>query len=63
MAMAITRAKVLGVKEFVVPTAGNAGGAAAAYVTRAGLTIHVYMPKDAPPANINSAAPWEPTYT
>jgi threonine synthase len=53
MAMAITRAKVLGVKEFVVPTAGNAGGAAAAYVTRAGLTIHVYMPKDAPPANIN----------
>ena len=53
MAMAITRAKALGVKEFVVPTAGNAGGAAAAYVTRAGLTIHVYMPKDAPPANIN----------
>jgi threonine synthase len=53
MAMAVTRAKVLGVKEFVVPTAGNAGGAAAAYVTRAGLTIHVYMPKDAPPANIN----------
>jgi threonine synthase len=43
----------LGVKEFVVPTAGNAGGAAAAYVTRAGLTIHVYMPKDAPPANSN----------
>ena len=53
MALAVTRAKVLGVKEFVVPTAGNAGGAAAAYVTRAGLTIHVYMPKDAPPANIN----------
>ncbi len=52
MAMAITRAKVLGVKEFVVPTAGNAGGAAAAYVARAGLKIHVFMPKDAPPANI-----------
>jgi len=53
MATAVTRAKTLGVKEFVVPTAGNAGGAAAAYATRAGLTIHVYMPKDAPPANIN----------
>jgi len=53
MAMAITRAKALSVKEFVVPTAGNAGGAAAAYVARAGLTIHIYMPKDAPPANIN----------
>jgi threonine synthase len=53
MALAVTRAKTLGVKAFVVPTAGNAGGAAAAYVTRAGLTIHVYMPKDAPPANID----------
>jgi threonine synthase len=53
MATAVARAKTLGVKEFVVPTAGNAGGAAAAYATRAGLTIHVYMPKDAPSANIN----------
>ncbi len=53
MATAVTRAKALGVKEFVVPTAGNAGGAAAAYAARAGLAIHVYMPKDAPPANIN----------
>lgn len=53
MAAAVTRAKALGVKEFVVPTAGNAGAAAAAYAARAGLTIHVYLPKDAPPANIN----------
>src|SRR5512136_788603 len=53
MAMAITRAKALGVKEFVVPTAGNAGGAAAAYAARAGMALHVYLPKDAPPANIN----------
>jgi len=53
MATAVTRAKALGVKEFVVPTAGNAGGAAAAYSARAGMAIHVYMPKDAPPANIN----------
>ena len=53
MAVAVTRAKALGVQEFVVPTAGNAGGAAAAYTARAGLTIHVYLPKDAPPANIN----------
>lgn len=52
MATAVTRAKALGVTEFVVPTAGNAGGAAAAYAARAGLKIHIYMPKDAPPANI-----------
>jgi threonine synthase len=53
MATAVTRAKALGVKEFVVPTAGNAGGAAAAYAARAGMAIHVYLPKDAPPANID----------
>lgn len=53
MATAVTRAKALGVKEFVVPTAGNAGGAAAAYAARAGMAIHVYMPKDAPPTNID----------
>ncbi len=52
MAAAVTRAKALGVKEFVVPTAGNAGGAASAYAARAGLAIHVYMPTDAPPANV-----------
>ena len=56
MAVAVTRARALGVKEFVVPTAGNAGGAAAAYAARAGMTIHVYMPKDAPAANINECA-------
>ncbi len=53
MAAAVTRAKALGVKELVVPTAGNAGGAATAYAARAGLPIHVYMPKDAPTANVN----------
>ncbi len=52
MALAVTRAKALGVQEFVVPTAGNAGGAAAAYAARAGVKIHVYLPKDAPPANV-----------
>ncbi len=53
MATAVTRARALGVQEFVVPTAGNAGGAASAYAARAGLKIHVYLPKDAPPVNVN----------
>jgi threonine synthase len=48
MAVAVTRAKALGVKEFVVPTAGMPA-AASAYAARAGMSIHVYMPKDAPP--------------
>lgn len=51
MAVAVSRATELGACEFVVPTAGNAGGAAAAYAARSGSRVHVYMPKDAPTAN------------
>jgi threonine synthase len=50
---AVSRAVELGVKGFVVPTAGNAGGALAAYAARAGLPAHVFMPIDAPPSNQN----------
>ena len=49
LAMAVSRARELGVHSFVIPTAGNAGGALAAYAARAGLTAHVFMPADAPP--------------
>jgi threonine synthase len=51
MAVAVARARELGVREVVVPTAGNAGGALAAYAARAGLRAHVFMPADAPAAN------------
>ena len=51
MAAAVSRATELGAREFVVPTAGNAGEAAAAYGARGGAPVHVYMPKDAPGAN------------
>lgn len=46
MAMAITMAKYLGVRRVAVPTAGNAGGAAAAYAARAGIEAFVFMPDD-----------------
>jgi threonine synthase len=49
--MAISRAVELGVRGLVIPTAGNAGGALAAYAARAGLPAHVFMPADAPQAN------------
>ena len=52
LATAVSRALELGAKEFVIPTAGNAGGALAAYAARAGVTAHVYMPSDAPLINI-----------
>ena len=52
LATAVSRAVELGAEEFVIPTAGNAGGALAAYAARAGKTAHVYMPGDAPLVNI-----------
>ncbi len=51
IAMAVSRAVELGMRGFVVPTAGNAGGALAAYAARAGLPAHVFMPADAPQSN------------
>lgn len=51
LAMAVSKAVELEVKGFVIPTAGNAGGALAAYAARAEIEAHVFMPKDAPLAN------------
>ena len=44
---AITRAKALGAETIALPTAGNAGNAAAAYSAAAGLQCQVFIPKDA----------------
>lgn len=51
LAMAVSRGVELGVHAFVIPTAGNAGGALAAYAARAGCEAHIFMPADAPPVN------------
>ncbi len=48
LAAAVTMAKAFGAKAIALPTAGNAGGAAAAYAAKAGLKCHVFMPKDTP---------------
>jgi len=48
MVVAISKAIELGLSEFVIPTAGNAGGALAAYAARAGCKAHVFMPADTP---------------
>jgi threonine synthase len=55
IAAAVAKAVELGVTEIGMPTAGNAGSAAAAYAARAGLRAHVAMPKDAPQAIIDEA--------
>lgn len=48
LSMAISKAKELGVKKCVIPTAGNAGGAMSAYCAKAGLEAHVFMPVATP---------------
>jgi threonine synthase len=50
LAAAVTVAKALGVETIALPTAGNAGGAAAAYAAHAGLHCVVAMPADTPAA-------------
>ncbi|HEY0830039.1 MAG TPA: threonine synthase [Candidatus Dormibacteraeota bacterium] len=51
MAVAVSRAVELGSKHLVAPSAGNAGGALAAYAAAAGVRATVIMPSDSPAAN------------
>lgn len=51
MALAISKANEFGIKKVAVPTAGNAGGALAAYAARAGMEAYVFMPEDTPSIN------------
>src|SRR5438477_2092808 len=55
LGMAITRARTLGATGFVIPSAGNAGGAAAVYAARAGLPCVVIVPRGTPPAAVAEA--------
>src|SRR5690348_6642286 len=52
MTAAVTRAKRLGMKALAAPTAGNAGGALAAYAAAAGIPAVIVMPADTPSANV-----------
>ncbi len=48
MAVAVSKAKELGIRKLAAPSAGNAGSALAAYAAAAGLEAHIVMPKDTP---------------
>src|SRR5438132_7182472 len=52
MAVAISRAKELGITEVALPSAGNAGSAAAAYAAAAGIRAHIAVPRDVPTVNL-----------
>ena len=51
LSLAMTMARHYGIQKIAVPSAGNAGGAAAAYAAAAGIEAHIFMPKDVPLAN------------
>ena len=52
MSVAVSMARHLGARKLAVPSAGNAGGALAAYAARAGLEAFIFMPRDTPRANV-----------
>jgi threonine synthase len=56
LGMAITKARTLGARGFIIPSAGNAGGAAAVYAAACGLPCAVIVPRATPPAAIAEAA-------
>jgi threonine synthase len=49
LAMAVSKAKELGLRKLAIATAGNAGSAMAAYAAAAGLEAYVFTPDDTPP--------------
>src|SRR5262245_59250970 len=51
MAVAVSMARHFGLKRLAAPTAGNAGGALAAYGARAGMEVFAFMPHDTPIIN------------
>jgi threonine synthase len=51
MAVAVSMARRFGIRRLAIPTAGNAGGALAAYGARAGMEVYVFMPDDTPRIN------------
>ena len=51
MSAAVTMARHYGMKKLAAPSAGNAGGALAAYAAAAGIEAYIFMPKDVPMAN------------
>jgi threonine synthase len=55
LSAAVTMAAALGIETIALPTAGNAGGAAAAYAAKAGVRCVIAMPTDTPAANVLEA--------
>ncbi len=53
LAVAVSRARELGIAALSIPSAGNAACALSAYAALAGMEAHVFMPADVPPPFVN----------
>jgi threonine synthase len=56
LALAVTMARELGVREMAIPTNGNAGAAMAAYCSHAGIASYAFCPDDTPDINVREIA-------
>jgi threonine synthase len=56
LALAVSMAKELALRKLAIPSAGNAGGALAAYAGHGGLEAAVFMPADTPIINRQECA-------
>lgn len=54
LAMAVSKAKELGIKKIAIPSAGNAATALSVYAASAGIQTYIFMPKDTPAYNIKT---------
>jgi len=61
MAMAVSKAREYGIREVCLPSAGNAGVAAAAFCKEAGIECNVYLPETIPSAFVREAEQYHAT--
>ncbi len=54
LAMAVSKAKELGLTSLAIPSAGNAATALSVYAACAGIPANIFMPKDTPAFNIDT---------
>jgi threonine synthase len=53
IALAVSKAKELGISRVAMPTNGNAGAALSAYASRAGIRSTIFCPADTPEVNVS----------
>ena len=54
LAMAVSKAKELGLTKLAIPSAGNAATALSIYAAAGGMEAHIFMPQDTPSFNRNT---------